>query len=259
MTEPRKTRESELIEQIRAIDVRAPDSLHAAVDAMIAERTPRGGRRRARGGRARSERAATPRRRVAAPARAYGLRPRLTALGAIAAAVIAFAIVIGTSGRSPQLTVHEAAAPTLSVHDAAASTLRTATSGPPPESASHNAELAASVDGVTFPYWGAHFGWHATGKRTDTIDGRIVTTVFYAGSQGRRVGYAIVGGSARTQLSGGVVSRRDGVPYRLLTVNGVPVVAWMRGGHLCVVSGRGVAGATLLRLASWEGRGAQAA
>jgi hypothetical protein len=249
MSESRKTRESELIEQIRAIDVRAPDSLHDAVDAMIAERTSRGGRRRSGSERVRSERAATPRRRVAAPARAYGLRPRLTALGAIAAAVIAFAIVIGTSGSSP----------TLSVHDAAASTLRTATSGPPPESASHHAELAASVDGVTFPYWGAHFNWRATGKRTDTIDGRQVTTVFYAGSQGRRVGYAIVGGSARTQLSGGVVSRRDGVPYRLLTVNGVPVVAWMREGHLCVVSGRGVAGATLLRLASWEGRGAQAA
>jgi len=251
MSDPRKTRESELIEQIRAIDVRAPDSLHDAVDAMIAERTARGGWRRALRRRAQVERPATSRGRGAAralPARAYGLRPRLTALGAIAAAVIAFAIVIGTSGSSP----------TLSVHDAAALTLNTATSGPPPESASRHPELAASVDGVTFPYWESHFGWRATGKRTDTIDGRQVTTVFYAGSRGRRVGYAIVGGSARTQLSGGVVSRHDGVPYRLLTVNGVPVVAWMREGHLCVVSGRGVGGATLLRLASWEGRRAQA-
>jgi hypothetical protein len=251
MTGPHKTRESELIEQIRAIDVHAPDSLHDAVDAMIAERTTRGGWRRAGRGRAQVERPATSRGRGAAralPARAYGLRPRLTALGAIAAAVIAFAIVIGTSGSSP----------TLSVHDAAALTLNTATSGPPPESPSRHAELDASVDGVTFPYWSSHFGWRATGKRTDTIDGRQVTTVFYAGSGGRRIGYAIVGGSARTQLSGGVVSRRDGVPYRLLTVNGVPVVAWMREGHLCVVSGRGVAGATLMRLASWEGRRAQA-
>jgi hypothetical protein len=251
VTDPRKTSDSELIEQIRAIDVRAPDSLHDAVDAMIAERTARGGWRWGLRRRAQVERPATPRGRGAAravPARAHGLRPRLTALGAIAAAVIAFVIVIGTSGSSP----------TLSVHDAAALTLNTATSGPPPESPSRHAELAASVDGVTFPYWGSHFGWRATGKRTDTIDGRQVTTVFYAGSGGRRVGYAIVGGSARTQLSGGVVSRRDGLPYRLLTVNGVPVVAWMREGHLCVVSGRGVGGATLLRLASWEGRRAQA-
>jgi hypothetical protein len=28
-------------------------------------------------------------------------------------------------------------------------------------------------------------------------------------------------------------------------------VTWLRDGHLCVLSGRGVSGATLLRLASW--------
>ena len=47
---------------------------------------------------------------------------------------------------------------------------------------------------------------------------------------------------------------RDGTPYRLLTVNGTHVVTWLRDGHLCVVSGRGVNGATLLRLASWDDR-----
>jgi hypothetical protein len=30
------------------------------------------------------------------------------------------------------------------------------------------------------------------------------------------------------------------------------VVTWLRDGHLCVVSGRGVSSATLLRLASWS-------
>jgi len=34
-------------------------------------------------------------------------------------------------------------------------------------------------------------------------------------------------------------------------VRGAPVVTWLRDGHLCVVSGHGVSGATLLRLASW--------
>ncbi|HEX8715019.1 MAG TPA: hypothetical protein VF706_05560, partial [Solirubrobacteraceae bacterium] len=181
--------------------------------------------------------------------RAHSVRPRLAALGAIAAAVVALAIVIGTSGSSS----------TLSVHDAAALTLRSATAAAPAESSSNRTELAASVDGVAFPYWGAHFGWRSTGRRTDRIDGRAVTTVFYEGSRGRRVGYAIVGGSAPAQLSGGVVSRRDGTPYRLLTVKGAAVVAWMREGHLCVVSGRGVDGATLLRLASWDERRGQAA
>ncbi len=32
----------------------------------------------------------------------------------------------------------------------------------------------------------------------------------------------------------------------------VAVVTWLRDGHLCVVSGRGVSSATLLRLASWS-------
>lgn len=236
MSEPHPTSESEIVELIRSIDVRAPDSLHDAVDTMIAERSS--SRRRPR---------AVP---VERPVeRPYSLRPRLAALGAIAAAVIALAVVVGTSGHSS----------TLSVHDAFAPTLRAATSGPPTESPSNRTELAASVDGVAFPYWGTHFGWRSTGTRTDTVDGRTITTVFYEGSRGRRVGYAIVAGSAPSQLTGGVVERRDGTAYRLLTIKGAPVVAWMREGHLCVVSGRGVDGATLLRLASWDERRAQAA
>jgi hypothetical protein len=250
MTDPRpsrqpESRESELVDLIRGIDVRAPDSLHEAVDAMIAQRTSRAGRGF---GRTRGERRAQRSRpRLDRPGRAYGLRPRLAALGAIAAAVTALAIAIGTNGGST----------TLSVHDASAPTLRAATSSAPRDSASNRAELAASVDGVAFPYWSKHFGWRATGMRSDRVDARPVTTVFYEGSRGRRVGYAIVGGNAPSQLSGGIVARRDGVPYRLLTVNGVAVVAWMRQGHLCVVSGRGVDGATLLRLASWDERRAQ--
>jgi hypothetical protein len=245
MTDRHPSRESEIVELIRHSDVRAPDSLHEAVDAMIAERATRRGRGVARRRRERGEPRHRP--RLDGSARAYRLRPRVAALGAIAAAVVALAIAIGTNGGST----------TLSVHDASALTLRAATSGPPRDSAANHAKLAAAVDGVAFPYWSRHFGWRATGTRSDRIDGRTVTTVFYEGSGGRRVGYAIVGGNAPSQLSGGVVSRRDGVPYRLLTVDGVAVVAWMRDGHLCVVSGRGVDGATLLRLASWDERRAE--
>lgn len=241
MSEHRPTSETDVAELIRSIDVRAPESLHEAVEQLIAERSSRA---RAERGARRGTRELPER-----PGRSYSLRPRLAALGAIAAAVVALAIVVGTSGSSS----------TLSVHDAAALTLRPATSPAPAEKSSNHTELAASVDNVAFPYWGAHFGWRSTGKRTDTIDGRTVTTVYYANARGHRVGYAIVGGSAPTQLSGGVVSRRDGTPYRLLTINGAPVVAWMREGHLCVVSGRGVDGETLLRLASWDERRSQAA
>ncbi len=234
MSEPRPTSEPELVELIRSVDVRAPESLHSAVEQMIAERSSRGaGRRTARRDEPRVRRE-----------RRYSPRPRLAALGAFAAAVLALAIVIGTSGSSS----------TLSVHDASALTLRAASAGPPGENAANRTELAASVDNVAFPYWGAHFGWRATGRRSDSVDGRAVTTVFYEGARGRRVGYAIVAGNAPSQLGGGVVAQRDGTAYRMLTVGGVAVVAWMREGHLCIVSGRGVDGATLLRLASWDVR-----
>jgi hypothetical protein len=53
-----------------------------------------------------------------------------------------------------------------------------------------------------------------------------------------------------------VIAWRSGVAYRLLTQSGAAVVTWLRDGHLCVVSGRGVSSATLLRLAIWSDRAA---
>ena len=230
MTDPRPRTEAELIERIRAIDVPAPESLHRQIEAMVAGKAPATDSPHA--GASRKDRAVRP----------FGLGRRLAAGGAIAAVVVALAIVVGLSGGSS----------TLSVRDASALTLRQATGGPPAESSSDRRELTAAVDGVSFPYWGGHFGWRSTGSRTDHLDGRTVTTIFYANPRGRRVGYAIVAGTSPAQMSGGVVSMRDGTPYRLLTVNGTAVVSWLRAGHLCVVSGRGVDGATLLALASWD-------
>ncbi|HST32423.1 MAG TPA: hypothetical protein VLJ80_02770 [Solirubrobacteraceae bacterium] len=239
MTEPRQSTprpadEAELIEFVRSIDVPAPPSLHRKIDAMIAERS--GGARRLRG---RGQGTAT---------RPFGLAPRLAAVGAIAAAVVALAVAFSLSGSSS----------TLSVRDAAALTHRAAIHPAPAENSRDRRELTAAVDGVSFPYWGGHLGWRTTGSRSDRIDGRTVTTIFYENGHGKRIGYSIVAGAAPSQGSGGVVSRRDGTPYRLLTIDGAPVVTWERGGHLCVVSGRGVGGATLLRLASWDDHRSQA-
>jgi Sigma-70 region 2 len=122
----------------------------------------------------------------------------------------------------------------------------------PSESPADHAQLAVSVDGVPFPYWEDRFGWHSTGSRTDRVDGRSITTVFYSDSHGRRIGYAILAGTSAPQVAGGVIAWRGGVSYRLLTKNGAAVVTWLRDGHLCVVSGRDVSSATLLRLASWS-------
>jgi hypothetical protein len=233
MSDPRPSTEAELVDFLRSIDVPAPDSLHHEVQALIDARSRRGARRPGAG---RGTRRGT---------RPFAGAPRLAAVGAILAAILAVAIAFESSGGGSS---------TLSLGNASALTLRPATTGPPGESSANGAQLEAGVDGVSFPYWGERFGWRATGTRTDRLDGRTVRTIFYANARGARIGYAIVAGGSPPQLSGGVVSRHDGTPYRLLSQHGAPVVMWLRRGHLCIVSGRHVSGATLLRLASWDER-----
>jgi hypothetical protein len=233
MSNPRPTTESELVELVRSIDVPAPDALHRQVQALIDEQ-------------------AEPRWR---PARrssgALAVRPaggwRLGGALALAVVLVA-ALVVGLSGGGTS---------TLTVREAAALTERSATTGAPAENPRDRAQLAAAVDGIAFPYWEERFGWRSTGARSDRLSGRAVMTVFYANARGQRIGYAIVGGSA-SHSSGGVLAWRNGTPYRLLDENGSRTISWQRQGHLCVVSGRGVSAATLLRLASWDDRGVAA-
>ena len=230
MSEPRPHTESELVDLLRSIDVRAPEDLHRKVESLIAARSQSAGRgwisrRPLRMGRS-------------------GLALGLA--GAVAAVV---AIAIGLSGGG---------AATLSMHQASALTLRPATVPAPAESPSNSAELTAAVEGVPFPYWEERFGWRSIGARTDRLAGRAVMTVFYMDTRGRRIGYAIVAGTPAPRLTGGTVAWRHGVPYRLMSENGAPAVTWLRHGRMCVVSGRGVDSATLLRLASWNDRGSVA-
>ena len=210
-----------IAELLRSFDAPAPESLHRRVESLVAshqsQRSPGWGVRRFS---------------------ALGL----ASVGAVAAAVVAVAIAVGLGGGG--------SAPTVSFSQAAASTLRAATLPAPGESQAHHAQLAVAVNGVPFPYWNERFGWRSTGSRTDRVDGRPVTTVFYADSSGRRIGYAILAGTPVPRIAGGVIVWRGGVSYRLLTENGAAVVTWLREGHLCLVSGRCVSSATLLRLAS---------
>jgi hypothetical protein len=224
MSDPRPRTESELVELVRSIDAPAPDSLHSEVQALLA--TQRSGPWR---GRLRAFPTGTLR-SARGPLAA-------TALAAVAAAVLAIALSAG-GGRV-----------TMSLREASAPTLRAATASAPRESAGNGAQLAASVDGVSFPYWEERFGWRSTGSRSDRVAGHAMTTVFYADARGRRIGYAIVAGTP-PRIGGGAVTWRGNVPYRLSYEHRAPVVTWLRDGHLCVVSGRDVSGATLLRLAT---------
>jgi hypothetical protein len=221
MSDPRPHTESELVDLVRSIDVQAPEALHRRVQALIAEQ-------------------ARPRRRRRRSARPFAVG------GALALAVVAAAaLVVGLAGGG---------ASTLTVREAAALSRRSATMAAPAENPRNGAQLAAAVDGVAFPYWEERFGWRSTGARSDRLAGRTVTTVFYANARGQRIGYAIVAGTPAPHVSGGAVAWRDGTPYRLLSEGASQVVTWQRDGRLCVVSGRGVTGATLLRLASWDDR-----
>jgi hypothetical protein len=234
MSEPRPRSESELVEYVRSSDVRAPDELHRRVEALVDAHSEHPRRRLSLGGGARSGRS----------------RLGLGLAGALAtAALVALVIVLSQgAGGTPTFTLREASALTLSA----------ATQPAPGESQSDRGHLAAAVDGVAFPYWEDHFGWRSTGARSDRLAGRTVTTVFYEDAAGRRLGYAIVSGTPPPRLKGGAVAWRGGVSYRLLSENGTRVISWLRDGHLCVVAGRGVDDATLLRLASWADRSASA-
>jgi hypothetical protein len=172
-------------------------------------------------------------------------RLRLAGAGALAAAVAAIlAIVLGGGARpaSQQATT---------VLAASRLALLPATLAAPAESPDHAGQLERSVEGVTYPYWGGRPGWQATGARTDRLGAHTITTVFYSGGDGRRIGYAIVAGHALPVPSTGAVIRQSGVRFHVLATGDLEVVTWRDAGHTCVLAGRGVAAATLLRLAGW--------
>jgi len=217
MTEHESDRE--IAELIRAVDVPAPQALHDRVHQLVDARTSR--RRRE-----------TPRR-------------WRTGAAVAAAAVAIIALVLVLTGPSH----HE-----LTLRQASALATRSATSRAPSESPGHGAQLAVANEGLHFPYWAEHFGWHATGSRVDRVAGRTVVTVSYEDRHGRQVGYAIVGGVPAPDLPAGSARRRHGTTYRVTTIGGATVVSWLRQGRLCVVAGRGVGAGTLLALASWHER-----
>jgi len=227
MTErPSKLTESDIA--TLAGTVTAPESLHRRVQEMVADGQRRPPARRHVG--------------WAPPAR------RLALAGAAALAAVGAVLAMTLSGGGSALTPQAAAQLALSP----------ATLPAPGESASDHSRLAASVGGVAFPYWNERFGWRGSGARSDRLGGRAVRTVFYSNPSGQRIGYAIVAGPAPS-ASGGAILKRWGVSYRLSSQDGANVIVWRRGGHLCVMAGRGVSPRTLLSLASWGSERAHAA
>ena len=160
------------------------------------------------------------------------------ALTAAAAAVVAIAIDGGGAARTP------------TVLEASRVALEPANRASPAENPARQDTLEASVEGVSFPYWGGRRDWPATGARIDRLRGRTITTVFYAARDGKRVGYAIVAGSPLPAPANGPVVERGGVRSHVLDATGATVVSWREAGHTCILAARGLPARTLLALVS---------
>lgn len=165
---------------------------------------------------------------------------RLAGAGALATAAVA-AVVLALGGGSSR---------TPTVLEASSVALEPASLASPAENPRRQGVLEASVEGVSFPYWGGARGWPAAGARTDRLDGRVITTVFYTARDGKRIGYAIVAGSPLPMPATGTAVDRGGVRFHVLHSAGATVVTWREAGHTCILAARGVPAHTLLRLVS---------
>jgi hypothetical protein len=162
---------------------------------------------------------------------------------AVAAAAIA-ALVISLGGAS---------APSV------LATVQLAGPGPtlpaPKHDPTNDALLTTRIEGLPFPDWD-QFEWRAVGTRTDEIEGRRATTVFYDNPYGARAAYTILGGSAIEAPSDAKTVDVRGTPFSVMYREGRQVVVWDRDGHTCVMSApRSVPEENLLKLAAWDAGG----
>jgi hypothetical protein len=175
-------------------------------------------------------------------------RPRrrgpLFTVGALATAGALLWTVAVLGGSPAGLTVAEAAG--LAGRPATAPVIK------PPDDQVTLPGLRAA--GLPFPYWEDHFGWHATGTRTDRMDGHALTTVFYRrGAQ--HIAYTIVAGDRLPPVTDAHIAVRAGTLLTISTTAGRTVVTWLRQGHTCVLSARDVPLDALVKLATWRGQG----
>jgi hypothetical protein len=203
---------------LRAVDEPAPAALQARIEALSG---------------------ATSRRRPAPRWRRTLALPAATALAVAVAAVVILAGGGGTAGPTVPQTV--------------GLTLAAATMPAPAADTAHYGQLTLHAAGIPFPDWTTTAGWRTVGARSDGLDGRRIVTVFYTGTSGGRVGYAIVAGTPLPAPQGRSV-KRYGVRFTLLQQGSARLVTWRRAGHTCVIAGRSTGYQTLLALATAEGR-----
>jgi anti-sigma factor RsiW len=162
-------------------------------------------------------------------------------VGAAAAAALAVVLVLPSSSGGP--TVVEAAQ--LAERPAEAEV------GVDP---ANDKFLDTSAEGLPYPNLDLEFGWKPAGDRTDEIEGRDATTVFYERG-GERIGYTILSGDSIDPPDGARKTTLNDVALSSTSEGGREIVTWLRDGKTCVLSGEGVSERELLELASWKGDG----
>jgi hypothetical protein len=121
-----------------------------------------------------------------------------------------------------------------------------------PAPAADGQRLRVAVDGVAFPNWAHEFGWHHTGTRADTLDGRATRTVFYE-HMGHRIAYTIISGKPVETPGNARLVRRNGMDVALLRDGERSIAIFERDGRTCVLAGHVKSENTLVRLAAWTG------
>src|SRR5262249_13086999 len=144
----------------------------------------------------------------------HAARPRrrtpLFAVGALGTAGALLWTIAVLGGSQAGLTVAQAA--TLGTRPA------TMVVGEPPDNGVTLPGLSAA--GLPFPDWEEHFDWDADGARTDQLNGRSETTVFYRRA-GQSLAYTIVSGKSLPSAAGARTLVRSGTTLVVYPETGV--------------------------------------
>jgi hypothetical protein len=185
---------------------------------------------------------------AAQPARSTRSAPRrglrVALASGVAAVSVATVLALSLAGQT---------GPTLA--DAARPAAQPATAPAPAPDSSRSGLLRASFAGVSYPDWKRQFGWRATGRRHDTLDGRSAETVFYQHTH-HRIGYTVVSGEPLAPPGRAERLVINGLEIRAYMDGPRDVITFRRDGRTCVLAGKVHRRATLLKLAAWKADGA---
>jgi hypothetical protein len=168
------------------------------------------------------------------------LRPVAVAAGVAVGMVIALVVALSVGGPGGSRVVQ-----------AAELSLLPSTEAPPTTNKQRPALLERSFAGVTFPAWSKKFRWHQDGARTDELNGRRTTTVYYTHTH-HRIGYTVISGRPVDPPEDAETLNARGLELHHFRLGYQDVVTFERNGRTCVLSGDVHHPETLVKLASWK-------